>query len=218
MGERWRWTKELVMGEEWDDDDNPDDWSTFRSHGDEMDEINGIRVGDRVKVVEDPPYLNALGYKGLIGRVVGVDPANPMLEIQVETGNDDFWCNRSGVVRIDEGTDTEYVEDEVDCIFDHLLNPNDPFESALIDIATMNRRKRADYATDNDIFSNFRGAGARTGLDAGKIVDVMLAIKEERMMALKANGRDPQNESVLDTLLDRAVYGVIGYAIGKEAG
>jgi hypothetical protein len=195
-----------------------------------MDEINGIKVGDRVKVIEDPPYLSGLSYKGLIGIVVGVDPADPVMEIHVEADNDDFWCNRSGVVRIDEVTFGDELDDqelerllaevaEIEAEAEDskfVLDSSDPFEAAIIDIVTINRRKRADYATDNDIFSNFRGAGARTGLDAGKIVDVMLAIKDERMMALKANGRDPQNESVLDTLLDRAVYGVIGYAMGKE--
>ncbi len=96
------------------------------------------------------------------------------------------------------------------------LNPSDPFEAALIDIVQINRKKRADYATDDDIFSNFRGAGRRTGLEASKIVDVMIAIKEERMAALEANGREPENEAVIDTLLDRACYSVIGYALGKE--
>lgn len=273
-----------------------------------MDEI---KVGDRVKVIKQPPHLSEQWYIGLVGEVAMVDQWDPVMEILVRTDDNEFWCQQSGVVKINDRTfgdsldedqklsalkvgqwvevtnvntlgasegmigrkqpivdsDGEYtfgLENTVDSAGGHwwfepselrvlssdeilarparlaaeeaaveawvtaenmdigmerptvVLNSSDPFESALIDIVTINRRKRADYATDNDIFSNFRGAGARTGLNAGKIVDVMIAIKDERLRALQANGRDPQNESVLDTLLDRAVYGVIGYAIGKE--
>lgn len=96
------------------------------------------------------------------------------------------------------------------------LDPSDPFDAALIDIVKLNRSKRGDYAKDGDIFSNFRDAGRTCGLDAGKIVDVMLGIKAARLVALEQNNREPNNESVLDTILDRAVYGIIGYAIAKE--
>lgn len=98
------------------------------------------------------------------------------------------------------------------------LDTNDPFDQVLIQIVRMNRKKRADYALDGDPFSNFRLTAAKmqgkfpdfTALDS---VDFNRHQKAVRMDALHANGREPANESVRDTLLDDAVYAVIKLAI-----
>jgi hypothetical protein len=43
--------------------------------------------------------------------------------------------------------------------------------------------------------------------------------KLARLKSLRQNGRmgDPKNEAVLDTYLDLAVYGVLVYAMAREA-
>lgn len=100
------------------------------------------------------------------------------------------------------------------------LNPSDPFEAALIDIVTMNRRKRADYAYDGDPFSNFKETAKMMGgtWTAADSAHFNIAQKMARLAALRSNGRmnDPANESVTDTRLDLAVYAVIEYAIHRS--
>lgn len=98
------------------------------------------------------------------------------------------------------------------------LDPNDPFDKLIIPIVETNRAKRKDYAKDGDIFSNFRGVAKRVGHnDPLQAVEHLIATKEERLAALAHNQRAPENETVLDTYLDRAVYAIISYGLACEA-
>lgn len=101
------------------------------------------------------------------------------------------------------------------------LDPADPIDAVLIDMVTINRRKRADYAKDSDPLSNFyrtaelmrsRGYQDWTAMTSAEYA---IAIKQARMEALRENGRldKTENESVRDTLLDNAVYSVLLLAI-----
>lgn len=92
------------------------------------------------------------------------------------------------------------------------LDEHDPFEAALLRMVETNRRKRSDYAVDGNIWSNFEHAGRAVGISALEGIDYMVATKQARLMALRANGRSPMNESVADTYLDRAVYAVLALA------
>jgi hypothetical protein len=99
------------------------------------------------------------------------------------------------------------------------IDPSDPIDAVLIKIHETNRRKRADYAVDGNPFSNFEGTARRLGIPGVgplEACEFLIATKEERLAALRANRRGPQNESVLDTLLDRAVYAIIAYAIASQ--
>lgn len=100
------------------------------------------------------------------------------------------------------------------------LDLRDPIDKVLAEMVALNRRKRADYARQDDPLSNFfrtaeimRGKGYQW--DALTSVEYALAIKEARLEALRANGRldRPANESVRDTLLDEAVYAVLLVAV-----
>jgi hypothetical protein len=95
------------------------------------------------------------------------------------------------------------------------LDPNDPFDAALIPLVEMNRRKRSDYATDGDPFTNFDTTAHFLGVPRWMAASVNVVQKLARIQALWANGRmdDPKNEAVGDTVLDAAVYGIIAYAI-----
>lgn len=102
-----------------------------------------------------------------------------------------------------------------------VLDPDDPFDRALIPIVLTNRAKRRDYANDGDPFSNFRTTSALLGMDGfGPAESALFNVcqKIARLKALRANGRmdDPTNESVMDTYLDLAVYAIITYAIVHE--
>lgn len=103
-----------------------------------------------------------------------------------------------------------------------VLNPEDPFDAALIPIVETNRRKRRDYAHDSDPFSNFRTTSAMMamGESFGPIESALFNIHQKvaRIQSLRANGRltDAANESVDDTFLDLAVYSIIAYALKRE--
>jgi len=102
------------------------------------------------------------------------------------------------------------------------LDPDDPFDAALIPIVQTNRRKRADYARDGDPFSSFRTSSDLIGLAGFGAVEAALfniTQKLSRLKSLRENGRmdDPQNEAVADTYLDLAVYGVLCYALSRES-
>lgn len=102
-----------------------------------------------------------------------------------------------------------------------VLNPNDPFEKAVIDIVEMNRRKRKDYADDDDPFSNFKDSAFILALDGFGQTEAVLfniAQKVARLRSLRRNGRMGMtfNESVQDTYLDLAVYSVILYAMVEK--
>jgi hypothetical protein len=100
-----------------------------------------------------------------------------------------------------------------------ILDPKDPFEAVLIPMVETNRKKRADYARDNDPFSNFRETAPFTVSGTPEFAAIFnCAQKLSRLLALAHNGRleNPQNEAVEDTFLDNAVYAVIALAIYKQ--
>ncbi len=102
-----------------------------------------------------------------------------------------------------------------------VLDPSDPVEAVLIKMVELNRRKRADYASDGDPFSNFRRTAERMakkypGFSPLDAVEFNIDQKEERLIALHENGRVPSNESVTDTYFDRAVYSAIAVALSME--
>lgn len=97
------------------------------------------------------------------------------------------------------------------------LNKDDQFESAIIEIVLTNRQKRADYASDDDIFSNFKDSSDLLGISefgTAESILHLIGVKLARLKNLRANGRldEPKNESVTDTYLDLAVYACLLFA------
>ncbi len=89
---------------------------------------------------------------------------------------------------------------------------------ALDRIAAIFAKKGADYADDSNWRSNFADVARQLDLTEVDAVDVMIAVKQSRLRALRSNGRTPMNESTADTYLDRAVYAVIALAMLLEDG
>lgn len=103
------------------------------------------------------------------------------------------------------------------------LDPSNPFEAVLADMLAMHRKKARDYAGDAHPNANFYHSGAQIGLTAGHSVEQLIATKQARLRVLLPNfwaSEDdiPANESIEDTLLDRAVYSVLAMTIYREGG
>lgn len=93
-----------------------------------------------------------------------------------------------------------------------------PIARALGIIGGTFQKKNADYADDKKTWdSNFRDVSEQMGWDGpAESCEALIAVKQARLKSMRANGRLPQNESVQDTKLDRAVYSVIALAIDLE--
>jgi hypothetical protein len=92
----------------------------------------------------------------------------------------------------------------------------DPIEGILKEILELNLRKRSDYAEDTDIFSNFRRSASQINMGPLASVEILIATKQARLRELMWGRKTPSNESVEDTMLDRAVYSIIALAIYRE--
>lgn len=88
----------------------------------------------------------------------------------------------------------------------------DPIGAILLDMYTVNKSKRADYTGDRGIFANFEESSDQVGISPGHGIEYMIATKQSRLKGLLRPGVKPNNESVEDTLLDRAVYSVLALA------
>jgi hypothetical protein len=96
------------------------------------------------------------------------------------------------------------------------LDSSDPFEAVLIPIVETNRKKRADYASDDSIFSNFIDTAHFAGFEKPWMSALFnCSQKLSRIRALRENGRleETQNEAIADTLLDLACYSVLSLAM-----
>lgn len=112
------------------------------------------------------------------------------------------------------------------------LDPNNPFELVLIKMVETHRKKSADYAGTGSGVNpnqNFYDVGYQLSHTAGESCENLIAVKQARLRVLlgqmwkdmesrgmKSSG--PQNESIDDTLLDRAVYAVIALTLWNEGG
>ncbi len=102
------------------------------------------------------------------------------------------------------------------------LDPDDAFERAVAVMVGLVRKKRADYALDQDSFSNFRDTADFIGIPGFTPVDSALfnvCQKLARLRSLRINGRmhAPQNEAVVDTYVDLASYACLTMAIALES-
>ena len=100
-----------------------------------------------------------------------------------------------------------------------ILDPRWAVENAMMSMVEVSRRKRADYATDGDEFSNFRMTAQFANFEAAWVSATFnVQQKMARIQALRANGRvdTPENEAIYETILDLAVYAVLALAMYGE--
>ena len=92
------------------------------------------------------------------------------------------------------------------------------FDRALEELKALHDAKAADYSTVQDPYSNFRLSGEQVGISAGSACEVLIATKQARLRELLSvdRARPPKNESVRDTLRDRAVYAILALNMWDE--
>jgi len=95
---------------------------------------------------------------------------------------------------------------------------NHPVHGVLADMAALVESKAADYADNENVYSNFEGAARISGVTVDVVFNVMVGIKMERLRQLMS-GKTPNHESLEDTLMDAANYLALwqGYRRQKEA-
>jgi hypothetical protein len=84
------------------------------------------------------------------------------------------------------------------------------FNEAIERMLKIHASKRLDYSKEANIFSNFEIAAHFADVDVQTTLDTLIGIKQARLNNLRE--KNPVNESIEDTLLDRAVYATIAYA------
>lgn len=90
------------------------------------------------------------------------------------------------------------------------LNRDDPFEKILHQMVLLQRRKANDYASDDDKLKNMREVVSTLGIEGYDVVadcEAMVIRKTARINNLR--GREPSNESLRDSYLDRAIYAIL---------
>lgn len=98
------------------------------------------------------------------------------------------------------------------------LDPDDPFDSILIDMVRINRAKRNDYAGQDWWTQNFIDSAYMTNTTPGHSCEILIGTKQSRLRTLLKPAVKAKNESIEDTIMDRAVYSVIAVGIYREGG
>jgi hypothetical protein len=94
--------------------------------------------------------------------------------------------------------------------------PGDPdFESALVEVLNMHRRKGADYGTEDDFFANV-SQSENWGIEPW--VGAMLRLNDKVIRLQQAAQRGSLvNESVEDSMLDIATYAIIALCLFRRS-
>jgi hypothetical protein len=69
--------------------------------------------------------------------------------------------------------------------------------------------KQGDYATTDDVLSNFKVAGANCGLSAGVQCLSLISTKVARLGVLLQSENSPNHESIRDSVMDLANYSIL---------
>ena len=77
------------------------------------------------------------------------------------------------------------------------------------------KKKNHDYAKVKDMFSNFKLMARIANIPIEKVFMVFLAVKVVRLGEL-TSGKEPNNESIEDTLLDLSNYADLFNIFNKE--
>lgn len=144
--------------------------------------------------------------------------ALPRQDLATEQARSVYVDADKGLNRIAEMTS---VEDALCYAFTALgLKGHRRFYELVASIAVLHSNKNQDYAAQGDPFSNFREC-EKAGIRPYDGLLTRLSDKFSRVMTLRNKEKNGQaqsvkSESVVDTLMDQAVYSLIGIALYEE--
>jgi hypothetical protein len=95
------------------------------------------------------------------------------------------------------------------------MSRNPLFDAVITELVELHDSKNADYGAAEDPFKNFRGAEA-IGVPAWLGAEIRMGDKTRRIEEFAKKGR-LNNESVRDSLIDRACYAIIQVALYDQA-
>jgi hypothetical protein len=99
------------------------------------------------------------------------------------------------------------------------LDLDDPFEYACALMIETHRVKRADYASDDEPFKNFEVVAQMMQLEGyDRMADCLTMVIRKVGRIVNLRGAEPENESLLDSYKDLAVYGTLLYCMASEDG
>jgi len=132
-----------------------------------------------------------------------------MEEVSIKEPNPQDVCR-------DQAVSEEYAEAvaEMDAAGATYVPQFDPFTTILNELELLHNRKRADYGSNSDPYANVR-ASAEFGIPPWIGVMVRLNDKVKRIKAA-ATGSTLQNESIIDSFNDLAVYAIIARILYEE--
>jgi hypothetical protein len=90
------------------------------------------------------------------------------------------------------------------------------FDKAQKLMRDIHNKKSHDYANSRDRFSNFRIAALIAGVSVDTVFRVMDGIKIARLIELLDSKKKPKNESIFDSILDKATYDTLRLAFWIE--
>jgi hypothetical protein len=91
------------------------------------------------------------------------------------------------------------------------------FYKYLEEMAETHSRKNHDYSEASDPLSNFKETGQQTGDTAFHVIHMHLANKMARIRQLTKKENLVKGEGIVDTLMDLAVYALLGRIALEEA-
>jgi hypothetical protein len=90
----------------------------------------------------------------------------------------------------------------------------DQIADAVQQMVSTFKSKNGDYSTsDTQWASNFLMTSQYLGMPPWVSCDFNEVQKLARLTALRSRGKEPNNEAIQDTYLDKAVYAMIAYAL-----
>jgi len=86
---------------------------------------------------------------------------------------------------------------------------NPDFDAVLTQMGAVHDAKNEDYADGENPYSNFEGVARIVGVPVDQVFQTMIGIKMERLRQLVGTNKEPNFESIDDTILDMANYAAI---------
>lgn len=95
------------------------------------------------------------------------------------------------------------------------LGGHPKFYELLLQIAELHARKNHDYAKDGDPLSNFRRS-SDFGISPFRAILVRMSDKWSRIEELSKKENQVKNESIIDSLMDNAVYSLLAIVLLED--